>query len=177
MAQDAIIRCASLNANGLFSGHGELKPSWQPFAACLHAAQFDALALSEPHLWPSSNLPGDGVYRLAASPNIDQRRGRRDAAIATRTKSLHWCQLPGPESDIVAVSLRSAQPRVQLISAYAPDISRGQIARADFFDRLDVALRRCVVEDSDALRVLCIDANSWNLLSTPAGRRHQTFIG
>ena len=107
---------------------------------------------------------------FTASPDVDQRNGRRDAAIATHSNSLCWRQLPGTDRDIVAVSLSAAHPRVQIISAYVPDTSHGQATRAEFFDRLDVALRRWSGEEPDALRILYLDANMWDPTLDPSRR-------
>ena len=162
VAQEVEIRCAALNSIGLFSTHGELRPSWVPFAACLHAAQFDAIMLTEPHLHPSSSLPGDCGFQLVAAPCVEQRSCRRDAAIAARIDAHTWRQLPSPDADIVAASPCGILPPVLMISAYAPDSSRGPESRADFFDRLESALQRWRPDDPNAVIVLYIDANSWD---------------
>ena len=156
--------------NGLFSAHGELRPSWVPFSAHLHDEEFDALLLTEAHLQPSSGLPADDAFRLCSAPPRERRGGRRDTAIATSVSSESWCALPGEDVDISGALQTSARPQVRLISAYVPDSSRGPVARAEFFDRFEAALHRWHVSDQDVITVICMDANTWDMSLDPSRR-------
>ena len=169
-APPPLIRCAFLNANGLFSTHGEIRPSWVPLSACLHVAEFDAFLLTEVHLQPTTELPADGAFHFCAAPAVERRAGRRDAAIAINYSAPGWCALPGSDVDVSGVSLTSARPQIHLISAYAPDTSRGPAARADFFDRLEAALHRWHAEDPSIVTVLAMDANTWDPSLDPSRR-------
>ena len=131
-----MIRFALLNCNGLFDNHGQLSSAWHPLASSLHSHGTHALLLSEPHLHVGSRLPSDSLYDLAAFPHDSCRIGRRDCAIALHpSASSFWHPLVSTCRDIVGLISGNDAYAVPicLISAYAPDTSRGVAARIDFF--------------------------------------------
>lgn len=152
-----------MNANGVFNAHGELTPSWHPFACALAAHGCGIALLTEPHLQDGSSLPVDSPLALRAAPAPGARVGRRDAAIAVDPRS-DWTALQSPSADIAGVSLTLGQgaPPVRMTAAYVPDSSRGCVARAAFFDRLDATLQRWASAEPGAIQVLGIDANTWD---------------
>lgn len=163
-APETTIRCALLNANGVFSREGELSPSWHPLASALAHTGTDVLLLTEPHMREESSLPADSPLQLVASPPPARRSGRRDAAVACPASCVRlWVPLPGTDVDITGAACRVGGPAqvVHFVSAYLPDTSRGAAARADFCDRLDSALRRWRAVNSGAILVIGLDANMW----------------
>ena len=162
------LRCALINCNGLFDGHGALHPGFYAFTEVLERRGVDVAFIPEPHLPSGAALPSDQPYGIyPALSAFSNSSGRRDAALMFNSRSgldhspLLYNSLQNRDIAARLIHHGPNDPPTLVCSAYAPDTSRGLEERAEFWSRLDAVLQVWRDRHPSADVVLALDSNTW----------------